>query len=71
MFKFNSLRRRVSFHNSQGLRNVRIERQNTPDLYVWGFFLSTFMCVFMFRMLWDAAQRHWDEVVYILPAIAP
>ncbi len=70
MFKFNNLRRRVSLHRSDGVQSVRIERQNTRDLYIWGFCLITLMFVLAFRALLGAARLHADQVLYISPMFA-
>src|SRR5262245_9389017 len=67
MFNFNGLRRRVSFQTSRGIRSVRIERQNTVGLYVWGFCLSTLTFGLMFRVFWKAVQVHADAVLYVIP----
>ncbi len=69
MFKFNDLRRRVSFKTSHGSRRARIERQNTPGLYIWGFVLSSVMFVLLSKTVWEAAQSHREDVLYLLPIL--
>ena len=70
MFKFNYLRRRVSFHHSGGVPSVHIERQSNRDLYIWGFCLSTLMFVLVFNALLDAARLHADQALYISAVFA-
>jgi hypothetical protein len=65
------LRKRVHINRQSGRLSVRIERQNSRDLYFWIMCLSTVMFGLFCNMLWGAWLRNPHDGLYaVFPVFA-